>query len=153
MTTPALTSKSADQIETEWMAIEARRPGGALPNVERLLTSDKALKARAVGGDQANLLEIIEVLHHSLRSYHTEMGVLLTERDAHRFALDDALPVLELVFERGQLLDRMTQPDMSGRHHLQGELDAVERQLRRTWRPLRLLPVLQTARTALKGAP
>lgn len=97
------------------------------------------------GGDQADLLEIIQLLHHSLWSYHAEMGVHLAEREAHRAPLDDVLLVLEFDLERGQNQGGMTQPDMSGRHPLRDELDAVEHKFRRTWRPLRLLPVRCTS--------
>lgn len=76
---------------------------------------------------------------------------LVAERDAYRIALDDAVAVLELVMERGQILDRMTQPDMSGRHPLQGELDVVEHKLRRQWPPSKLWPILSVARAALAG--
>lgn len=54
--------------------------------------------------------------------------------DPYRIALDDALPILELLLERTQVLDSMTQPDMSGRHPNQGRLDVIESRLRRECR-------------------
>lgn len=71
--------------------------------------------------------------------------------DGYRIALDDALPVLELCLERGQVLDRMTQPSM-GRHPLQDEYERVDCALRRACRPYKLIPIVQQARAGLAAA-
>ena len=58
----------------EWQAIESSRPGGALPNLEPIF--ERAASGDFTGLEQP-LLNIIEILHKTLCSYHEEMGVLI----------------------------------------------------------------------------
>ncbi len=76
-----MTSKSVAQIRAEWQAIESHRPGGLLPNVVDFLRRLAQLPLGRLTRRDEKAVEIIDVLHETVKGYHAEMGVLLARLD------------------------------------------------------------------------
>lgn len=76
--------KTAAQITQEWQAIETKRPGGRIPNMDRVL----ATPGVNLTPNEQDLLEMLGAVYRSNQEYHQEMGVLIAERHAHAGTLD-----------------------------------------------------------------
>ena len=99
-----MTDKSTQQIVREWRGIDARRPGGGLPDVARLL---EIASTRDLPEQERRLIEIIAVLHDTVQGYHAEMGGLI--RDLH--AAQDTTRTLRDA--AGQVVDLYDDGDLS----------------------------------------
>lgn len=98
----ARASKSVEQIEQDWRAIEAKLSDERLHNIGNV---PQEMTGEATD-EEERLLEIIDVLNDVVAGYHNEMGVLLNaltaaqaERGRLRHALEDLMvatgPVLQ----------------------------------------------------------